>query len=65
MSVKNKCIFNDSCLSDSRFSRWLKRTVNSTKAYCNFCQKAFDISIMGVPGLISHAAGKNTKKFLV
>ena len=51
-------IFNDSSLSDSRFSQWLKRSVISTKAYCNFCQKDFDISNMGVAGLTSHAAGK-------
>ena len=58
MSVKNKCIFNDSWLSDSRFSQWLNRSVNSTKAYCNFCQKYFDIYNMGVAGLTSYAADK-------
>ena len=63
MSVKNKCIFNGSWLSDSRFSQWLKRSVNSTKA-CNFCQKDFDISNMGVAGLTSHAAGKRRKEVL-
>ena len=62
MSVKNKCIFNDSWLSDSRFSQWLKRSVNSTKAYCNFCQNDFDISNTGVIGLTIHAAGKKTQR---
>ena len=64
MSVKNKCIFNDSWLSDSRFSQWLKRSVNSAKAYCNFCQKDFDISDMGVAGLTNHAACKKHKEIL-
>ena len=65
MSVKNKCIFNDSWLSVSRFSQWLKRSVDSTKAYCKFCQKDFDISNMGVAGLTSHELAKNTNQFLV
>ena len=34
------------------------------KAYCNFCQKDFDISNMGVIGLTSHAAGKKHKEIL-
>ena len=61
MSVKNKCIFNDPWLSDPRFSQWLKSSVNSTKAYCNFFQKDFDISNMEVAGLTTHAAGKKHK----
>ena len=34
------------------------------KAYCNFCQKDFDISNMGVIGLTSHAGGKKHKEIL-
>ena len=58
MSAKNKCIFNESWLSDSRFSQWLKRSGNSTKARCSYCQKDFDISNMGIAALTSHASGK-------
>ena len=61
MSVKNKCIFNDSWLSDSRFSQWLKRSVNSTKAYCNFFKKDFDISNIGVAGLTVMQLAKKHK----
>ena len=31
------------------------------KAYCQFCSKDFDISNMGVSGLVSHAAGQKHK----
>ena len=34
------------------------------KAYCNFCQKDFDISNMGVAGLTSRGAGKKHKEIL-
>ena len=64
MSFKSKYILNDSWLSDSRFSQWFKRSVNSMKAYCNFCQKDFDIFNMGIAGLTSHAVGKKYKEIL-
>ena len=56
--AKNKCIFSDAWLSDSRFSEWLKRTHSKWEAYYVYCQKSFDISNMGVAGLLSHASGK-------
>ena len=56
--TKNKCLFNDAWLSDSRFSDWLKSTHNKWQAYCSFCQKTFDVSNMGVSSLVSHAVGK-------
>ena len=56
--AKNKCIFSDAWLSDSRFSEWLKRTHSKWEAYCVYCQKSFDISDMGVASLPSHASGK-------
>ena len=51
--AKNKCIFNDAWLSDSRFSEWLKRTHSKWD-----CQKGFDISNMRGASLSSHASGK-------
>ena len=56
--TKNKCIFNDTSLSDSRFSAWLKRMHNKWQAYCSFCQKSFDIPNMSVTSLAGHASGK-------
>ena len=56
--TKNKCIFSDAWLSDSRFSEWRKRTHSKWEAYCVYCQKSFDISNMGVASLSSHASGK-------
>ena len=56
--TKNKCIFSDAWLSDSRFSGWLKRIHNKWEAYCVYCQKSFDIYNMGVASLSSHASGK-------
>ena len=60
-TTKNKCIFNDSWLIDPRFSLWIKKSNNKSKAYCNFCQKDFDISNMGIAALSSHALGKKHK----
>ena len=37
--TKNKCLFNDAWLSDSKFSEWLKRTHNKWQAYCSFVKK--------------------------
>lgn len=54
---KDKCIFNDSWLSDQRFSEWLKKAT-AYRAYCKLCAKDFDISNMGVSALVSHAGGK-------
>ena len=56
--TKNKYVFSDAWLSDSRFSEWLKRTDSKWEAYCVYCQKSFDISNMGVVSLSSHASGK-------
>ena len=56
--TKNKCIFRNAWLSDSRFSGWLKRTHSKWQVYCVYCQKSFDISNMGVASLSSHALGK-------
>ena len=56
--TKSKCIFNDACLSDSRFIEWLKRTLDKWQAFCSFCQKSFDILHMGVTSLPSHVSGK-------
>ena len=39
VKTKNKCLFNDAWLSDSRFSEWLKRTHNKWQAYCSFVKK--------------------------
>ena len=55
---KNKCVFSDAWLNDSRFLEWLKRTYNEWEAYCVYCLKSFDISSMGVASLLSHASGK-------
>ena len=56
--TKNKRLFNDVWLSDSRFSEWLKRIHNKWQACFSFYQKSFDISNMGVTSLTSHASGK-------
>ena len=61
MSNKSKCIFNDSWLTDSRFSKWLKKSHAKSKAYCNLCGKDFDISNMGISALNSHSVGKKQK----
>ena len=54
---KDKCVFNESWLTDKRFSPWLKRS-RKQRAYCSFCSKDFDISDMGCSALTSHASGK-------
>ena len=56
--AKNKCIFNDAWLRNSRFSEWLKKIHSKCEAYCAYCQKSFDISNMGVASLSSHTSGK-------
>ena len=61
MSNKSKCIFNDSWLTDSRFSKWLKKSHAKSKAYCNLCGNDFDISNMGISALNSHSVGKKQK----
>ena len=55
---KNKCIFSDAWLNDSRFLEWLKSTYCEWAAYCVYCLKGFDISSMGVASLLTHASGK-------
>ena len=54
---KNKCVFSDAWLNDSRFLEWLKSTYCEWAAYC-VCLKGFDISSMGVASLLTHASGK-------
>ena len=54
---KDKCIFNENWLVDSRFKSWLKRSENKWTAYCEFCKK-IDISNMGISALTSHLSGQ-------
>ena len=56
---KNKCVFSDAWLNDSRFLEWLKSTYSEWAAYCVYCLKGFDIYSMGLASLLSHASGKN------
>ena len=62
-SKKDKCLFNESCLTDKRFSPWLKRSTKQ-RPYFRFCSKDFDISNMGCSDLTSHASGKRHSKIL-
>ena len=41
--------------------RWLKRTVDSSCAFCKLCQKAFKIDASGIPQVKLHAFGAKHK----
>ena len=50
--------FQDEWLSDPTFRSWISKTKNAHEARCFLCKTNFDISIMGVSALRSHAKGK-------
>ena len=50
--------FQDEWLSDPAFRSWISKNKNAHKACCFLCKTNFDISIMGVSALGSHAKGK-------
>ena len=50
--------FQDEWLSDPAFRSWISKTKNAHEARCFLCKTNFDISIMGVSALQSHAKGK-------
>ena len=50
--------FQDEWLSDPAFRSWISKTKNAHEARCFLCKTNFDISIMGVSALRSHAKGK-------
>lgn len=58
MPKKNDCLFNDNWLIDVKYSKWLTKSNDKSKAHCTFCTKDFDISNMGVAALNSHLSGK-------
>ena len=58
---KDKCVFNESWLTDKRFSEWLKKETNH-RAYCKFCAKDFDVSNIGVSALKSNAEGQKHRE---
>ena len=50
--------FQDEWLSDPAFRSWISKKKNAHKACCFLCKTNFDISVMGVSALGSHAKGK-------
>ena len=42
--------------------RWLKRTVDSSCAFCKLCQKTFKIDASGISQVKSHASGAKHKE---
>ena len=50
--------FQDEWLSDPAFRSWISKIKNTHKACCFLCKTSFDISVMGVSALRSHAKGK-------
>ena len=62
MSKTNKnysvSLFQDEWFSDERCSKWIGKAPTPTEARCLVCKKNFDISLMGVSALASHASGK-------
>ena len=61
MSKKNVTYFQDEWLDDDRFSKWVMKTHLKIHARCSICQRDFDLSVMGVSALLSHASGKKHK----
>ena len=50
---------NDDWLSDPAFRSWMSKTKNAQEARCFLCKTNFDIPLMGVSALRSHAKGKH------
>ena len=51
--------FQDSCLKEQCFAKWLKRSIShNNEAYCIICKKCVDIKSMGRSVLVSHMKGK-------
>ena len=51
--------FSNTWLTDSRFSLWLSKSNDSTKATCKLCKRDFSLSNMGLKAVISHSEGAN------
>ena len=47
--TKNKCLFSDAWLSNSRFSEWLNGTHNKWQAYCSFVKKVLIYQTWALP----------------
>ena len=60
-SKKNVTYFQDEWLGGNRFSKWVMKTHLKIHARCSICQRDFDLSIMGVSALLSHASGGKKK----
>ena len=50
--------FQDEWFTDERFRLWIGKTQNPKEGRCLICKKDFDISLMGVAALTSHAKGQ-------
>ena len=66
--VTRKCVFNGKWKAVEKFQAWIAADPTSkTKAMCDVCNKAIDISSivsMGEAGLQSHMIGQKNKKLM-
>ena len=62
MSKMKTTYFSNVWLIDPKYSLWLTKAGDATKATCKLCKKDFSLSNMGKKSLNSHAQGENHKK---
>ena len=51
------CHFQETWVSNERFSPWVQKGKTSSMAHCKVCNKDIDISTMGKTALVSHSKG--------
>ena len=57
------CYFNEEWLRNDRFKGWLTGDLLlATKTKCKFCLRSFNLSNMGIGGLVNHCSVKKHVK---
>ena len=62
--ASKQCHFHEIWLQKPEFDAWLQQTKDDSKGHCKFCRKLFDISIMGIGAVKSHAKSKQHNQIM-
>ena len=55
--------FQSCWLQDDKYKSWISEAASVLKARCKWCQKDFDVTLMGSAALDSHAKSAKHKEF--
>ena len=62
MSKIKKTFFSNAWYTDTRFSSWVLKSTDSTKANFKLCKKDLSLLNMGIKALVFHANDSNQLK---